>query len=51
MAQSTSKNEYAEELKLQMAIKENQRYQDKLNDRVSDFGHIDTVEHFSPYGK
>jgi uncharacterized protein YlxW (UPF0749 family) len=44
-------NDYAQDLKLQMAIKADQKYQEKLQDRVKDYNHLDTVEHYSPYGK
>jgi uncharacterized protein YaaN involved in tellurite resistance len=44
-------NDYGNDLKLQMALKETQKFQDRVNDRVQDLNHLDTVEHFSPYGK
>ena len=48
---SPGPSNYAQDLKNQMAIKEQQKAAEKINDRSQDFIHLDTVEHFSPYGK
>lgn len=34
---------YGEELKKQMALKESMKINDKLNDWVADFNHLDTI--------
>lgn len=44
-------NDYGQDLKMQMALKENQKYTEKLQDWVKDYNHLDTIEHYSPYGK
>ncbi len=44
-------NDYGQELKMQMALKENQRMAEKYHDWVQDFNHLDTIEHYTPYGK
>jgi hypothetical protein len=44
-------NDYANELNLQIAMKQNQAANAKLDDVVQDYRHLETVDNYSPYGR